>query len=98
MSLTSPDFESGAYTNFATPAATTGEEIIKRVVRGIATQALCRLLVQFKISNKSVSRSAGTAGVSPALITRREELLIKYFDKRLSCSGALAGETPAVPV
>jgi hypothetical protein len=31
MSLTSPDFESGAYTNFATPAF--GERIISRVVR-----------------------------------------------------------------
>ncbi len=31
MSLTSPDFESGAYTNFATPA--TREKIISRVVQ-----------------------------------------------------------------
>ncbi len=33
MSLTSPDFESGAYTNFATPAAQSRGKIIKRVVQ-----------------------------------------------------------------
>ncbi len=32
MSLTSPDFESGAYTNFATPAAIAREKIIRRMV------------------------------------------------------------------
>jgi hypothetical protein len=32
MSLTSPDFESGAYTNFATPAKNVGEKIISRVL------------------------------------------------------------------
>jgi len=32
MSVTSPDFESGAYTNFATPAATARVKIIRRIV------------------------------------------------------------------
>ncbi len=39
MSLTSPDFESGAYTNFATPAAKNEGEDNKSSASGIATGA-----------------------------------------------------------
>jgi hypothetical protein len=47
MSLTSPDFESGAYTNFATPAL--GKRIISRVVR--ESQPERRLQVKLTLTN-----------------------------------------------
>jgi hypothetical protein len=40
MSLTSPDFESGAYTNFATPAANIEGKDNKSGRSGIATGSL----------------------------------------------------------
>jgi hypothetical protein len=42
MSLTSPDFESGAYTNFATPASR--EKIISRVTSESQTEEVARFL------------------------------------------------------
>src|SRR6185503_6988858 len=50
MSLTSPDFESGAYTNFATPAASIARKDNKSNDRRTATQPYCTTTVRNQAS------------------------------------------------
>ena len=60
MSLTSPDFESGAYTNFATPAKNVGEDNKSSA---------------FRIANGALSRMNMKRAVWSALTCQRTRLL-----------------------
>ena len=57
MSVTSPDFESGAYTNFATPAWITGADAI--LIEATRRGQTCRLASKLALDYQQESAELG---------------------------------------